>query len=151
MPRIAFDLDETLGVPLIAGAAVVGFQVRAGGLDLLARLRPRCTLCLWSVSSRRYLDKVLASGLAGWFAETYSWDELPGAWKDVGRIGADLLVDDSPHHRETAAQRGLADRYLVVPAYGSPEDEADPLAWARSVEGAVERLCGAGGTGRGRT
>jgi hypothetical protein len=32
---------------------------------------------------------------------------------------------------------GLADRYIVVPAYGSPEDTADPLAWVRLVERAV--------------
>jgi hypothetical protein len=61
-------------------------------------------------------------------------DELPGAWKDVRRIEADLLVDDSPHHREAAAKHGLADRYLVVPVYGSPEDTASPLEWVRLIE-----------------
>jgi hypothetical protein len=137
MKRIAFDLDETLGVPLIEGDAIVGFQIRPGCLELLGRLRPRFTLCLWSVSSRRYLHKVLAFGLSAWFAETYSWDELPASWKDVRRIGADLLVDDSPHHREAAASHGLADRYVVVPAYGSPEDVADPLGWVRQVERAA--------------
>jgi hypothetical protein len=137
MRRIAFDLDETLGVPLIAGDAVVGFQARAGCVELLERLRAQFALCLWSVSSRRYLDKVLAYGLGGRFVETYSWDELQGAWKDVRRIGADLLVDDSPHHREAAARHGLADRYVVVPAYGSPADTADPLAWVRLVEQAA--------------
>src|SRR5690348_1516182 len=109
MKRIAFDLDETLGVPLLEGNAIVGFQVRPGCLELLGRLRSRFTLCLWSVSSRRYLDKVLSFGLGRWFSATYSWDELPGLWKDVRRIGADLLVDDSPHHREAAARHGLAD------------------------------------------
>jgi hypothetical protein len=140
MKRIAFDLDETLGVPLIAGEAIVGFQVRPGGLDLLARLRPRCTLCLWSVSGRRYLDKCLSFGLSTWFAETYSWDELPSPWKDVRRIGADLLVDDSPHHRAAGQRHGLADRDLVVPSCGGPPDTADPLAWARQVERAVLNL-----------
>src|SRR5262245_4258116 len=137
MRRIAFDLDETLGVPLIEGAAIVGFQTRPGCLELLRRLRPLFTLCLWSVSSRRYLDKVLAYGLSEWFAESYSWDELPAAWKDVRRIGADFLVDDSPHHREAASSHGLAERYVVVPVYGGPEDAADPLAWVRLVERAV--------------
>jgi hypothetical protein len=32
---------------------------------------------------------------------------------------------------------GLADRCLIVPIYGSPEDVADPLAWARLVEKAT--------------
>src|SRR5262245_13792951 len=109
MRRIAFDLDETLGVPLIEGNAIVGFQVRPGCLELLGRLRPYFTLCLWSVSSRRYLDKILSFGLSGWFAETYSWDELAGRWKDVRQIGAVFLVDDSPHHREAAVQHGLGD------------------------------------------
>jgi hypothetical protein len=137
MKRIAFDLDETLGVPLIDGDAIVGFQVRPGCLELLERLRPRCTFCLWSVSNRRYIDKCLSFGLSAWFAETYSWDELPGPWKDVRRIGADLLVDDSSHHREAAAKHGLDSRYVVVPVYGGPEDRADPLAWVRLVERAV--------------
>ena len=137
MKRIAFDLDETLGVPLIEGDTIVGFQTRPGCLELLGRLRPLYRLCLWSVSGRRYVDKCLSFGLAGCFAETHSWDELPASWKDVRRIEADLLIDDSPHHREAAARHGLADRYLVVPAYGSPEDVADPLAWVRQVEQAA--------------
>ena len=134
MKRIAFDLDETLGVPLIQDNDISGFQVRPGCLELLERLRDRFALCLWSVSGRRYLDKVLSFGLARWFAETCAWDELPGPWKDVRRIGAHLLVDDSPHHREAAARHGLADRYVVVPVYGSPEDVADPLGWVWLVE-----------------
>ena len=98
-------------------------------IDLLATvLGPTC---------HQMPDRCLSFGLAGWFAETYSWDELPGAWKDVRRIGADLLVDDSPHHLEAAARHGLAGRYVVVPGYGGPEDTADPLAWARLVEQAV--------------
>src|SRR5262249_526374 len=95
------------------------------------------TLCLWSVSSRRYLDKVLSFGLSGWFRETYSWDELPAPWKDARRINADLLIDDSPHHREAAAKHGLADCYVVVPGYGGPEGRADPVAGVRQVERAV--------------
>jgi hypothetical protein len=148
MRRIAFDLDETLGVPLIEGGAIVGFQVRPGCLELLERLRPRFTLCLWSVSSRRYLDKCLSFGLSAWFAETYSWDDLSAAWKDVRRIDADLLVDDSPHHREAAARHGLADRYVIVPVYGGPEDVADPMAWVRRVERAAGQVCGAVGDDR---
>lgn len=137
MRRIAFDLDETLGVPLIEGNTIVGFQARPGCLDLLERLRPHFTLCLWSVSSRRYLNKVLSFGLGDWFAEIFSWDELPGSWKDVRQIKADFLVDDSPHHRDAAMKYGLADRYIIVPAYGCHEDVADPLAWVRQVEKVV--------------
>jgi hypothetical protein len=138
--RIAFDLDETLGVPLIAGAGLTGWQLRQGCPELLDRLGRGFVLCLWSVSSRRYVDQALAFGLGRWFAETYSWDELPCRWKDVRRIGADFLVDDSPHHRQAAAAHGLAGAYVVVPAYGSPEDVADPLRWVELVEAAVSRV-----------
>jgi hypothetical protein len=151
MRRIAFDLDETLGVPLIEGDTIVGFQARPGCLELLKRLRPRFTLCLWSVSGRRHVDKCLSFGLAGCFAETHSWDEMPASWKDVRRIEADLLIDDSPHHREAAARHGLADRYVVVPVYGGPEDAADPLAWVRLVERAVGLIPDAEGDDRGGT
>jgi hypothetical protein len=137
MQRIAFDLDETLGVPCIEGAEIVGWQLRPGCLDLLARLQPRFVLCLWSVSNRRYVDRALSFGLGAWFAETYSWDELPVRWKDVRRIRADFLVDDSPYHRSSARALGLESAYIVVPQYGSPEDDADPLLWVRQVEAAV--------------
>lgn len=137
MKRIAFDLDETLGVPLIEGSSIVGFQIRPGCLELLERLRCRFTLVLWSVSGRRYVDRCLSFGLGKLFSKTYSWDEMPTSWKDVRRIHADLLVDDSPHRREAAARDGLAERYVVVPIYCGPEDVADPLAWVRLVERTV--------------
>ncbi len=140
MRRIAFDLDETLGVPLIRGAEVVGWQLRPGCAELLDRLRGRFELVLWSVSPRRYVDAALSFGLEHWFAESHSWDELPAQWKDVRRMRADLLVDDSPHHREAAARLGLARGYVVVPAYGGPEDTADPAAWVGMVEAAVREL-----------
>lgn len=134
MRRVAFDLDETLGVPLIDGARKVGWQLRPGAADLLDRLKECHTLCLWSVSPRRYVDQALRLGLDRWFAETYSWDELRSGWKDVRAIRANWLIDDSPHHREAARRHGIESTYLVVPAYGSPEDAADPLRWVRSVE-----------------
>jgi len=95
MRRVAFDLDETLGVPLIEGDTIAGFCLRPGCAELLARLSGRFELVIWTVSSRRYLDKVLAFGLGEWFERTYSWDEQLAPWKDVRRIGADWLIDDS--------------------------------------------------------
>ena len=145
MRRIAFDLDETLGVPLIEGNAIVGFQIRPGCLNLLDRLRPRFALCLWSVSNRQLPGPVPLAWALRLVRGDYSWDELPGTWKDVRRIGADLLIDDSPHYREAAEKHGLADRYVVVPIYGSPEDAADPLAWVRLVDQAIGRLFGSPG------
>ena len=136
MRRIAFDLDETLGVPLTDGRGIIGWQMRPGCADLLDRLQSGFDLLLWSVSPRRYVDKTLAAGLGRWFRESYSWDEVPASWKDVRRLRIDWLVDDSPHHSQAAAEFGLAARYIVVPAYGSPEDTTDPLAWVRLVESA---------------
>lgn len=137
--RIAFDLDETLGVPLTDGRGVVGWQMRPGCAELLDRLQGAFELVLWSVSPRRYVDKALAAGLGRWFAESHSWDEVPSPWKDVRRLQVDWLVDDSPHHAQAAAEFGLALRYFVVPAYGSPEDATDPLVWVRLVEAAVSQ------------
>jgi hypothetical protein len=65
------------------------------------------------------------------------WCSSPAPWKDVRRITADFLVDDSAHHRAAAEKHGLADRYIVVPMYGSPENVADPMEWARLVKRAV--------------
>ena len=138
MRRIAFDLDETLGVPLIDGPTLVGWHMRPGCAELLDRLHAEFGLLLWSVSPRRYVDQALSFGLGRWFAESYSWDEWPARWKDVRQLQADFLVDDSPHHREAAERWGLAAAYIVVPAYGSPEDAADPLGWVRLVESAVK-------------
>jgi hypothetical protein len=139
MPRrIAFDLDETLGVPLVDGPHLVGWQMRPGCAGLLDRLEADFELVLWSVSPRRYVDKALSYGLGRWFTESHSWDEVATEWKDVRHLRADFLVDDSPHHREAAEPFGLGAAYIVVPAYGSPEDVADPMAWVQVVETAIE-------------
>jgi hypothetical protein len=137
--RIAFDLDETLGVPILDGGTMIGWQVRPGALDLLATLREQFALLLWSVAPRRYVEKALSFGLGVFFAEVFAWEDLPESWKDVRRIAADWLIDDSPHHREAAARAGIADRYLLIPAYGSPEDGPDPLAWTRLITATVCR------------
>jgi hypothetical protein len=144
--RIAFDLDETLGVPIIEGPTVVGWQMRPGCAELLDRLQLGYVLLLWSVSPRRYVDKALSFGLGRWFGESHSWDEIPARWKDVRQLRIDWLVDDSPHHAQAAERFGLASRYIVVPAYGSPEDVADPLAWVRMVEAAVAQDAAPGAT-----
>lgn len=137
--RIAFDLDETLGVPVVDSANVIGWQMRAGCAELLQRLHTRAELCLWSVAGRRYVETALSFGLGQWFSSVYTWDELPGPWKDIRRIRANFLVDDSPHHREAAQREGIEAGYIVVPAYGTPEDSADPMEWVRLVEEATRR------------
>jgi FMN phosphatase YigB (HAD superfamily) len=135
--RLAFDLDETLGVPILDTSTMIGWQTRPGCLDLLERLQQRFILVLWSVAPRRYVERALSFGLGAFFAEVYSWEEQPGAWKDVRKIDAAWLIDDSPHNRVAAQREGIEERYVVVPVYGSPEDSADPLAWVRQVEAAL--------------
>ena len=132
--RLAFDLDETLGIPIVNDSSIQGFKVRPGAIQLLETLYRDHKLLLWTVASRRYVDKVLSYGLAQYFIEVYSWDEIATGWKDIRKIGADFLIDDSSHHREEARRHGLEHRYIVVPAYGSLEDRKDPLLWARQVE-----------------
>lgn len=132
-PLVAFDLDETLGVPIIDNDSITGFRLRDGCRELLGQLRQSYTLCLWTVSSRVYLNKALSFGLGEFFTQTYSWDELAVTWKDVRKIGVAYLIDDSPHHRARAVLHGLETRYIVVAAYGSREDFADPLLWTRQI------------------
>ena len=132
-PRIAFDLDETLGIPKLDNDQIIGFRIRAGALSLLDDLASHYTLCLWSVSTRSCVNKALSFGLGAYFAETYSWDEQPVEWKDVRRLNFVYLIDDSPHHREMALQYGIGKRYIVVPMMGSPEDERDLLAWSKQI------------------
>ncbi|MEZ6139528.1 MAG: hypothetical protein R3B84_03050 [Zavarzinella sp.] len=56
------------------------------------------------------------------------------------QLRVDWLVDDSPHHAKTATKFGLTERYVVVPAYGNPEDVAYPLLWVRLVKAAVAKV-----------
>ena len=133
-PRIAFDLDETLGIPKLDNDQITGFHIRIGALPLLDDLAPHYTLCLWSVSTRSYVDKVLAFGLGAYFAETYSWDEQPVEWKDVRRLDLAYLIDDSPHHQEMALQHGISERYIIVSMTGCQEDDNAPLAWVKQIE-----------------
>ena len=127
--RLAFDLDETLGTAIVDSQKVVGFNTRHGTFTLLDQLSNHYELILWTVSNRVYLDKVLAYGMAKYFEETYSWDEISEKWKDIRKIRADFLVDDSDYHRGIAAQYGLESNYIIVPAYGSLEDQRKPLLW----------------------
>ena len=132
--RIAFDLDETLGTPIVDSESVIGFRLRDGAVELLNKLARKYELVVWTVGKRSYVDKVMSFGLAPYFAEIYSWEELSYTWKDVRKINADFLIDDNPDHCAAAKRHGLEARYIVVAADGSEEDYDDPLLWVRQVE-----------------
>ena len=131
--RIAFDLDETLGTPITNGNSIIGFNLRTGCQELLSELSQHDELILWTVSSRRYVEKILQYELATYFQEVYSWDDIASEWKDIRRIHADYLIDDSPHHQDEAQKYGLESHYIVIPAYGSPEDCQDSLLWVKQI------------------
>jgi hypothetical protein len=141
-PRVAFDLDYTLGEVIVhpLSNAVVGLSLRPGCRELLAQLRPHYTMCLWTISSRWYLDAALALGLRPFFDETYAGDEIVCDWKDLRRIDVQYLIDDSVWHRDHAGKAGLAVAgYIVVPAYNSEEDRSDPLRWVHIVNEALSK------------
>lgn len=136
--RIVLDVDETLGMPLVDGHLVTGYQLRTGARELLEELSRRHELILWSSSNRQYLVKLLRFGLAKFFRRTVTYDEVPAPWKDIRKVGADFLVDFSDHHKHLAEQQGIGSGYIVVPAYGSVEDEKDPLEWTRIIRAGLE-------------
>jgi FMN phosphatase YigB (HAD superfamily) len=136
--RIAFDLDETLGTPAIAENTIVGFNIRQGCEELLEELSQDNELVVWTVSRRSYVQKVLEYGLRQYFSTIYSWDEVSLEWKDIRQLHIDYLIDDSAYHRDEAQKHGMASQYIIVPAYGSPEDNANPLAWVAMVRAALE-------------
>lgn len=137
--RIAFDLDETLGVPIIEGIEIVGFRFREGCIELLQRLDKNFDLILWTVSNVNYVEKILAYGLNKYFSEIYCWEDISTTWKDVRRIKADFLIDDSPHHFENALQKGISEHYIVIEPFGSQKDFENPLYWIEQIEAVLIR------------
>lgn len=113
---------------------MIDFLLREGCIGLLEKLKEHYELIIWTVSSRRYLDKVLSYKLGKYFSETYSWDELQVNWKDVRKINADFLIDDSEGYKEQAQKHNISERYLVITAYGSQRDFEDSLIWVKEIE-----------------
>ncbi len=132
--RIAFDLDETLGTAITDSNSIIGFNIREGCIELLNELENQYQLILWSVSQRIYLNKVLDFGLDAYFSETYSWDDIPESWKDIRKINVKYLIDDNHYHREMARRNRLEHHYIIVPPYGSQEDNYDPLLWTKIIK-----------------
>ncbi|EDN69047.1 hypothetical protein BGP_1195 [Beggiatoa sp. PS] len=133
-PRIAIDLDETLGATVTDSTSIIGFRLRDGCLSLLKQLELKYHLVLWTVASRSYLNKVLAYGLKDIFQETYSWDDIAKSWKDIREIQVEFLIDDEQYFMEIAKKHGLESHYIIVPAYGSQEDQETPLKWVQQIE-----------------
>ena len=135
--RIALNLDETLGVPLIQNERITGFQMRDGAIELLNSLRKRYFLVLWSVGDRSYVNKLLSYGLRRYFREIYTWEDFFDNWKDIRQIKVRYLIDDSDYHQQLAEREGFGQQYIVVPSFGSPEDLRDPQGWAKQIREAL--------------
>jgi beta-phosphoglucomutase-like phosphatase (HAD superfamily) len=111
--RIVFDMDNTLVDEL-------GATVRPGMPEFLARLRSMgCALFLWTNSSRDRAREILARlELRGYFEkcifrEDYDPDNR-GIRKNIGRLNAELLVDDDPAEIAFTKKNGHA-AYLIAP------------------------------------
>jgi histidinol phosphatase-like enzyme len=133
-PRLAIDLDETLGTTITNATSITGFKFRHGCSELLKQLKVKYHLVLWTASNRSYLNKILVFEIGDYFRETYSWDDIAQSWKDIRKINASFLIDDDEYHLEAARKHGLESRYIIVPAYGSPEDEKDPRQWIQQIQ-----------------
>ena len=133
-PRIAFDLDETLGATITDSISIIGFCLREGCIELLEKLQKKYYLVLWSVSNRSYVDKILSFGLKKYFRESYSWDDISRSWKDIREIDVKFLIDDNEYYKEIAQQHGLDSQYIIIPPFGSPEDIKTPMLWVKQIE-----------------
>lgn len=132
--RIAFDLDETLGVPIIEGVEIVGFRFREGCVQFLEILEKDFDLVLWTVSNRSYVEKILAFGLNKFFSEIYCWEDISTSWKDVRQIKADYLIDDSSHHFDEAIKNEISEKYIVIEPFGSIKDFENPFYWIEQIK-----------------
>ena len=69
-----------------------------------------------------------------YFSEIYCWEDISTSWKDVRRIKADFLIDDSSHHFEKALEKGISEQYIVIEPFGSPKDFENSLFWIKQIE-----------------
>ena len=111
--RIVFDLDNTL-------TDESGSYLRPGAQSLLDSLKEDGhTLILWT-NSIRIRTKDILSGLdiAKYFTkvicrEDYDPDSQDG-WKDIRKVGGEVLIDDNPHQKEYGEKYGYK-VYVVKP------------------------------------
>jgi hypothetical protein len=132
--RVIFDLDETLGTPILDYERIVGFNIRSGTLTLLKKLIIKYDLILWSVSNRNYVNVALKNDLEIFFKEIYSWNEIQLSWKDIRAINGDYLIDDSQYYKDMAKKEGLDEFYIIIPSFGDKADINDPFLWIRIIE-----------------
>lgn len=131
---VAIDLDDTLGSTIISDNQIKNFQFRLNALEVLESLSKKYNLVLWTLGDRVYVDKIFkVTLLKSYFSKTYSWNDFPQVWKDIRLINADFLIDDSLEHKIEANKFNLQNAYIVIPAFGSSEDNSDPTLWKKII------------------
>src|SRR6056297_2504172 len=121
--KIVIDMDNTL-------TDLNGKHVRPGIETLLQMLiKDRHTLVLWTNSPKmRAIDILRDNQLMKYFSEfIYREDYDPsnrGLHKDIGKIGADLIIDDDP--AEIEFNRKKKKRIILVKSFMSSSTKIDP-------------------------
>jgi len=121
--KIVIDMDNTL-------TDLNGKHVRPGIETLLQMLiKDRHTLVLWTNSPKmRAIDILRDNQLMKYFSEfIYREDYDPsnrGLHKDIGKIGADLIIDDDP--AEIEFNKKKKKRGILVKSYMSASTKIGP-------------------------
>src|SRR6056297_531505 len=121
--KIVIDMDNTL-------SDLNGKHVRPGTETLLQMLiKDRHTLVLWTNSpGARAMDILRENKLVKYFSQfIYREDYDPsnrGLHKDIGKIGADLIIDDDP--AEIEFNKKKKKRGILVKSYMSASTKIGP-------------------------
>ena len=121
--KIVIDMDNTL-------TDLNGKHVRPGIETLLQMLiNDRHTLVIWTNSPRaRAMDILRENQLVTYFSQfIYREDYDPsnrGLHKDIGKIGADLIIDDDP--AEIDFNRKKKKRGILVRSFMSASTKMEP-------------------------
>lgn len=124
--RIVLDLDGTcIGDPRDDGGRVM-VSPRPGIHMFLRQLRRRGhTLLLWTAASREWVQDINAAfpKLISFFSEIYTRETKPAYdmrhayFKDIRRVGGDILIDNETDFKMIADSEGQGHRYIWIPTY----------------------------------
>ena len=137
--KIVIDMDNTL-------TDLNGKHVRPGIKTLLQMLQnDRHTMVLWTNSPKlRAMDILRENQLVTYFSQfIYREDYDPsnrGLHKDIGKIGADLIIDDDPAEIEFNKKRKK--RGILVKSFMSASTTIDPDEYKKIYSQVKKRKMG---------
>jgi len=124
--RVILDLDGTcIGDPRDDRGQIM-VSPRPGIHNFLRELRRRShTLVLWTAASREWVREVKATfpKLFSFFSEIYTRETKPACdrrhayFKDIRRVGGDILIDNEPDFKMIADAEGQGHRYIWIPTF----------------------------------